>query len=62
MGGRLHDWHSTIGRYDAVVVSEFPDDETAARFLLSVAAQGSVSTETLKAFNEAEYRRIVGAI
>ncbi len=51
-----------MGKYDAVLVSEFPDDQTAARFMLSTGALGNVSTQTLKAFSEAEYRKIVESL
>jgi len=61
-GGKIHAWYLTMGRYDAVLVSEFPSDETAAKFTLSVGALGNVTTETLKAFTEAEYRKIVGGL
>ena len=60
--GKIHTWYLTIGEYDAVLVSEFPDDESAARFLLSTGALGNVTTQTLKAFTEAEYRKIVSAL
>ena len=61
-GGKIHAWYLTMGQYDAVLISEFPNDEAAAKFTLSVGALGNVTTETLKAFNEAEYRKIVGSI
>ena len=61
-GGKIHSWYLTMGRYDAVLISEFPDDETCARFALSVGALGNVTTETLKAFAEPEYRKIVGSL
>lgn len=61
-GGKIHSWYLTMGRYDAVLISEFPDDETCARFVLSVGALGNVTTETLKAFAEPEYRKIVGSL
>lgn len=62
VNGKIHSWYLTMGRYDAVLISEFPNDETAAKFMLSVGAMGNISTETLKAFNEAEYRSILGGI
>lgn len=62
LGGKIHGWYLTMGRYDAVFISEFPDDETCARFALSVGSLGSVTTETLKAFTEPEYRKIIGSI
>src|SRR5579864_3391172 len=60
--GKVHAWYLTMGRYDAVLISEFPSDEAAAKFTLSVGSLGNVSTETLKAFTETEYRKIVGGI
>lgn len=61
-GGRLHAWFLTMGKYDAVVISEFPNDEACARFMLSVGAMGNLTTQTLKAFTEAEYRKIIGSL
>ena len=61
-GGKIHAWYLTMGQYDAVLISEFPNDEAGAKFTLSVGAMGNVTTETLKAFTEAEYRKIVGSL
>ena len=52
----------TMGRYDLVVVIEAPDDETYASALLALGAQGNVQTETLKAFTEDQFRKIVSAV
>ena len=51
-----------MGHYDAVLISEFPNDEAAAKFMLSVGALGNIATQTLKAFTEAEYRNIIGGL
>jgi len=61
-GGKIHSWHLTMGQYDAVIISEFPNDEACAKFTLSVGTLGNVTTETLKAFTEAEYRKIIGGL
>lgn len=61
-GGKVHAWYLTMGQYDAVLISEFPSDEAAAKVMLSLAALGNVSTETLKAFTESEYRDIASGI
>jgi uncharacterized protein with GYD domain len=45
-----------------VFISQFPDDQTCAKFALSIGAAGNVATETLKAFAEPEYRAIVSTI
>src|SRR6516164_3813746 len=61
-GGKIQAWYLTMGRYDAVLLSEFPSDEACAKFTLSAGALGNISTETLKAFPEPEYRKIVGSL
>jgi uncharacterized protein with GYD domain len=61
-GGRMTQFYLVMGRYDMVAISEAPDDETAAKMSLSVAGAGAVKTETLRAFGEAEYRKIVAAL
>ncbi|MBS0239730.1 MAG: GYD domain-containing protein [Proteobacteria bacterium] len=50
----------TIGKFDAVSICEAPDDETATAFSLSVAARGSIRTQTLRAFSLEEMTRILG--
>jgi uncharacterized protein with GYD domain len=61
-GGKIHAWYLTMGKYDAVLISEFPNDEAGALFMLSVGAMGNVTTQTLKAFTEAEYRKIISGL
>ena len=51
-----------MGRYDLVVISEAPDDETAAKLALTTGMQGFIATETLRAFNEAEFRKIIASL
>ncbi|MFQ5860982.1 MAG: GYD domain-containing protein [Dehalococcoidia bacterium] len=62
VGGRMVDFYLTMGRYDIVAVFDLPSDEAAATFLLSVASQGNVRTETLKAFDIPQYRSIINNI
>ena len=51
-----------MGQYDAVLISEFPTDEAAAKFTRASGALGNIATETLKAFTESEYRKIVSSL
>ncbi|MGZ9222276.1 MAG: GYD domain-containing protein [Anaerolineales bacterium] len=62
MGGELKQWYLVMGQYDAVIVAEAPNDETVAKFTLAVGSLGNVRTETLRAFNEDEYRNIIAAL
>lgn len=59
MGGELKEFYLTMGAYDIVVVAEAPSDEAMAKFALAVGSAGNVRTTTLKAFTEAEYRKII---
>ena len=61
-GVEMKQAYLTLGRYDMVCVMEAPDDETYATATLALASQGNVSTETLKAFTEDEYRKIIGSL
>ena len=61
-GGRVKDIYLVTGQYDLVAAVEAPDDETAARLALALNAQGNVRSETLRAFTEEEFRRMVDAL
>ena len=60
MDGEMTDFFLTMGGYDLVTVTEFPDDDTAAKALLRIGKEGNVSTETLRAWPEDEYRELLG--
>jgi uncharacterized protein with GYD domain len=62
MGGDIKAFYLTLGQYDAVSILEAPDDETATKLALMIGTQGNVRTVTLRAFNEDEYRGIVGSL
>ena len=58
-GGRVREALYTVGEYDIVVVTEFPDDETATAALLQVGSLGNVRTNTMRAFNADEMGSII---
>jgi uncharacterized protein with GYD domain len=62
MGAELKEFYLVAGRYDIVIVVEAPDAETIARCALDLASKGNVTTETLRAFTENEYRKIIAAL
>jgi uncharacterized protein with GYD domain len=61
-GGELKTFYLTTGRIDAVAIFEAPNDESAARLTLTLGAHGNIRTETLRAFPEEEYRKIIAAL
>ncbi len=62
LGAELKQFYLVTGRYDIIIVVEAPDEETMAKVALDLASKGSVTTETLRAFTESEYRKIIGAL
>lgn len=62
MGAELKAWYLVMGRYDVVTIWEAPSDETVAKLLLAIGSLGNVTTETLRAFTEDEFRKIVAAL
>ncbi|HEX9572797.1 MAG TPA: GYD domain-containing protein [Myxococcales bacterium] len=62
LGGELKSFHLVQGRYDAIVIFEVPNDDVAAKFALSTGSQGNVRTESMRAFTEEEYRRIISGL
>ena len=58
VGGKLVGFYLVMGQYDYIVITEAPDDQTAARLILGTIAQGSVRTQTMRAFPRDELENI----
>ncbi|MEX0787689.1 MAG: GYD domain-containing protein [Anaerolineales bacterium] len=61
-GAEMKEWYLALGQYDGVVIAEAPDDETMAKIALWIGSQGNVSTETLRLFSEAEFKKVVAGL
>jgi len=62
MGAEIKGFYLVMGQYDALVISEAPNDETAAKLALATGALGNVRTETLRAFTEDEFRKLIASL
>ena len=62
MGGELKAFYLAMGRYDAVVISEGPDDESATKLAITIGSAGAIRTETFRVFTEDEYRKIISEL
>jgi len=62
MGGELKAFYLAMGKYDAVVISEGPDDETATKIAITIGSAGAIRTETFRVFTEDEYRKIISEL
>jgi uncharacterized protein with GYD domain len=61
MGGSTQLWY-TMGKYDIIGFSEFPDDAAAAKFAFWVGSLGNVRTTTIKAWSEEEASKLIGQL
>jgi uncharacterized protein with GYD domain len=61
-GGKWLGFYLTMGQYDLVLVIQAPTAQVAASLLLSIGSQGNVSTQSLRAFTEEEFRGIVASL
>jgi uncharacterized protein with GYD domain len=62
MGAKVEGFYLTMGRYDIILIVDAPNPETLAKIILTITSGGSVSTETLPAFPEEEYRKIISEL
>jgi uncharacterized protein with GYD domain len=58
-GGRMVHLYWTIGAYDLAGVFDMPDGASFTAMALESGAFGGVRTNTLRAFNEGEFKQIV---
>jgi uncharacterized protein with GYD domain len=62
MGAKIDGFYLTMGHYDIIMIMDAPNHETAAKIILTVTSGGAVSTETLPAFPEEDYRKIISEL
>lgn len=59
LGGRIIGNWWTMGEYDFISITEFPDDETYSRFVLTSDLGGNFRTTSMRAFSEDEMGKII---
>ena len=62
IGAELKQFYLDMGQYDMVIIGEVSDDERAAKLSLAIGSQGAIRTESMRAFTEEEYRKVVEAL
>ena len=62
LGGEVKSDYLTMGSYDRVLVVDFPDGESIAKFTISLGSRGFVRTNTLRAFGNEEAKAIIDGI
>jgi len=62
VGGKVVGFYMLMGQYDMALIVEAPDDAVLARISLALSTNGATRTETLRAFTEDEYRKILSSL
>ena len=62
LGAEIKSFYLTMGRYDVVVISEAPDDETTTKLAMTIGSSGAIRTETFRIFTEDEYRQLISEL
>jgi uncharacterized protein with GYD domain len=61
-GVKLETVYMTMGKYDQVVIVDAPSDEALATFNLRVGSLGNTRSVTMKAFPEADYKKLTASV
>ena len=62
MGAKVKEFYLLMGHYDMVFIVDAPNYETVAKAALTLDSLGNMRTETLRAFTEDEYRKIIAEL
>ncbi len=62
MGGRVKQVYLTSGDRDAVLIAEVPNGDVIAKFAMALGSLGNVRTTTVRAWPEAEFKKMVSEL
>jgi len=62
VGAKLVNFYMVTGTHDMVIISEAPNDETIAKAMLTAVAAGNITTQTMRAFTEDEYKAVIQSL
>jgi uncharacterized protein with GYD domain len=64
MGAKVKEFYAIMGmeQYDTMFILEAPDDETVGKAALAISSKGNVHTNSLRAFTEDEYKKMIAGL
>lgn len=62
LGVKVETFLWTVGPYDGVAILDAPDDESVSALALSTVKLGNITTCTSRAFDAAEFRKLVARV
>ncbi|HEY3359832.1 MAG TPA: GYD domain-containing protein [Polyangia bacterium] len=61
-GAEVKEFYALLGAYDTTMIVTAPDDTAVTQACLALGALGNVHTQTLRAYNEKEYREMIAKL
>ncbi len=61
-GAQLKAWYLVLGRYDIVAIWEAPSDDAMTQLAIALGSLGNITTETLRAHTEDEFKKLVASM
>lgn len=62
LGVEIKAGYLALRAYDLIAHLEASDEETVAKFVLSIAGMGNLRTTTVRLFSDADYEKIVAGV
>ena len=62
LGVKVTGLYWTLGAFDGVIILEAPDEATATAALLHLGSLGNIRTQTARAYDAAEMKKILGLL
>ncbi len=61
-GAQVRSFYMLMGHYDTMFIVDAPDEQTIAKAVLKLGSLGNVRTETMAAFNQQDFQKIISEV
>ena len=58
-GAQVKEFYALMGQFDTMIIAEAPNKEVIARLNLMIDGTGNVTSQTMRAFNEQDWKKMV---
>ncbi len=58
-GANIKEFYALMGQYDTMIIAEAPNEEIITKLNLMVDAAGNVTSQTMRAFSENDWKKMV---
>ncbi len=58
-GANIKEFYALMGQYDTMIIAEAPNEEVITKLNLMIDATGNVTSQTMRAFSENDWKKMV---